>query len=95
MTRLIGRIAVGKILPGCACAQDPEDPVENLAPVARRSALPIAPTSRLGQQRIDDRPLGVGKIHGDFPMQGAGDSREFAEIGTGSVASTPNSVSGF
>src|SRR5262245_30310218 len=55
--RGIGPVSFGKIAPRCACAQNPENAVENTPIVLELHAAPV-----LRQQRLDDAPLEVCKI---------------------------------
>src|SRR5882672_5439710 len=57
------RIPFGHVAPVRSGAQDPQDPVQHLAVVAPRAAAPIGANLRLGDQRLDDRPLSVREIH--------------------------------
>ena len=63
MTRLIGRVAVGQILPRRARAKDPQDAVQHVARIAPRPSAPIATQARFRQERRENRPLGVGEVH--------------------------------
>jgi hypothetical protein len=63
MAGLIRRIAVRQILPGRAGAKDPEDAVQHIPRIAPRSPAPIVADSRLGEQRRQNGPLRVGKVH--------------------------------
>jgi hypothetical protein len=59
VTRLVRPIAVGKVAPGSARTQDPEDAIEHLARVLIRVApLPIG----AGQQRPEPLIVGVGQV---------------------------------
>lgn len=55
--RRVGTVALGKIAPGAARAQDVEHPVHDLPVVLRFRPAPIH-----GQQRLDDAPLEVREI---------------------------------
>ena len=55
--RRVGPVALGKIAPRRACAQDVEHPVHDLPVVLRFRPAPIH-----GQQRLDDAPLEVREI---------------------------------
>ncbi len=62
MAGLIGWIAVGKIVPRSAGAQNPENPVQHHLRIAPR------PTSTVGapfrsEKRLELLPLGVGEVH--------------------------------
>ena len=59
MTRLIRRIAIRQVLPGCAGAEDPEDAVQHVARIAPGSAAAIAADSRGREQRRQNGPLRV------------------------------------
>ena len=63
MARLIGRIPGRQVFPRGARAQHPEDPLQDVAGIAPRSPPPIAAQTGLGQERREDRPLGVGQVH--------------------------------
>jgi hypothetical protein len=63
MTRLIGGVPVREIHPRRARAQDPEDAVQHVARIPPRPAAPIATQARFRQERRENRPLGVGKVH--------------------------------
>jgi hypothetical protein len=59
MAGLVGREALGQVLPARATAQNPEDAVEDFARIPPGSAAPIGPAWRHWNQRFDDRPLFV------------------------------------
>ena len=63
MTGLIRRIPVGQILPRGARPEDPEDAIEHVARIAPRATATVAAHPRLGQERRENRPLGVGEVH--------------------------------
>jgi len=95
MAGLVRRIALREILPGCTGAKHPQDSIQDLPPIARRPTLAIATPTSLRDQGLYDCPLGIREIHGDFPMRGASEFREFAETGHTKVASTQTGFSGF
>src|SRR5207245_493432 len=61
MASLIGRIAVGQIVPGSAGAQHPKTPVEHGAGILPWS--PSLPNWFRVKERLQNRPLGVGEVH--------------------------------
>src|SRR5437879_8571489 len=61
MASLIGRIAVGQIVPGSAGAQHPKNPVEHGAGILPWS--PSLPNWFRVKERLQNRPLGVGEVH--------------------------------
>ena len=63
MTRLIRGIAVGEVFPRRAGAENPQNPVQDVARVAPRASAPIAAQAGLGQERRENRPLGVSEVH--------------------------------
>jgi len=63
MTRRWRRIPIGHILPRRAGAQDPQDPIEDLAIVSPGPTSPIGPTTRLGNQRFEHGPLFILEFH--------------------------------
>ena len=63
MARLVGRVAPGQVAPGSAGAQDPEDAVEHVPRVPPRSAPPVLSARRLWDERSQNPPLLVGKVH--------------------------------
>jgi hypothetical protein len=63
MTGLIRRIAVGKILPGCARAENPKDSVQHVARIPPRSAALVAAHTGRRQEWREDRPLRVSEVH--------------------------------
>jgi hypothetical protein len=63
MTRLIRRIPLGKIFPRRAGAENPENPVQDIARIAPRASTPVAAQAGLGQERRENRPLGVSQVH--------------------------------
>jgi hypothetical protein len=63
MTGLIRRITIGEILPRRAGPEDPEDPIQHVAGIAPRPPAPIAAQTGLRQERRQDGPLRVSKVH--------------------------------
>ena len=63
MTRLIGRIPVGEIQPGRTGAQDPENPIQDVARIAPRPSAAIATQTWFRQERRQHGPLRVGQVH--------------------------------
>ena len=63
MTRLIGRIPIGQVLPRRARAQDPQNPVQHVARIAPRPPAAIAPQPGFRQERFQDGPLRVSEVH--------------------------------
>src|SRR2546427_13182874 len=61
MASLIGRIAVGQIVPGSAGAQHPKNPVEHGAGIWPWS--PSLPNWFRVKERLQHRALGVGEAH--------------------------------
>src|SRR3989449_10447977 len=61
MASLIGRIAVGQIVPGSAGAQHPKNPVEHGAGILSWS--PSLPNWFRVKEKLQNRPLGVGEVH--------------------------------
>ena len=64
MTGLVGRIAFGQVGPRSTRAQDIQDTVQHISARTPRSAATILTPYRFGNQRIEDRPLGVGEVSG-------------------------------
>jgi hypothetical protein len=67
VTGLIGRIALGQIVPGRAGLQDPEDAVQHITRVTPGAAPAVGATARLGQQRLQHDPLRIGEVHESTP----------------------------
>lgn len=63
MASLIGRIAVGQIVPRSTRAENPKDAVEHYTRIAPRSAASLFGFAL--QQGFENCPLGVGKVHED------------------------------
>jgi hypothetical protein len=63
MTGLIRRIALGEVLPGRACPEDPEDPIEHVSRIAPRPPALIATETGLRQEWRENRPLRVSEVH--------------------------------
>jgi hypothetical protein len=59
MTRLIGRVPIGQVLPRRAGAHHPEDAVEDVARIAPRAPPTIGTPARLRHYRGEARPLGI------------------------------------
>jgi hypothetical protein len=65
MTRLIGRITVGQVLPLGARPQDPQDAVEDLPRLAPGPPTAIRTPWRFRNNRLEDGPLFISQIYGD------------------------------
>jgi hypothetical protein len=63
MDGLIFAVALGQILPRSTRAQDPEDAVEDGAPIAPRPPASIATHGIFGQDGADDFPLLFCQVH--------------------------------
>lgn len=63
MTGLIRRIAIREIFPRRAGAQNPEDPIQDVARIAIRPSPSIAALPGLRQEWCEHGPLGVGQVH--------------------------------
>ena len=63
MTRLIGRIPVGQVLPRRPGPQDPQNAVQHVARIAPRAAATIPPDAGPWQQWFEDGPLRVSQVH--------------------------------
>jgi hypothetical protein len=59
MAGLVGREALGQVLPARAAAENPEDAVEDFARITPGSAAAIGPARRHWDQRFDESPLFV------------------------------------
>src|SRR5262249_29464127 len=78
--RLPGAIAFGRVRPGGAGMQVPEDAVDEAAMLLPGVAA-LAVVIAVGEERLDPRPLGIGKVkavHG-WPPSG---NRPARELGT-------------
>jgi hypothetical protein len=62
MARLVRRIPRRQVVPGCARAEHPQHPVQDGARVGPRATAPIG-AARRSEQRLEDRPLRVSKVH--------------------------------
>jgi hypothetical protein len=62
MAGLVGREALGQVLPARTATQNPEDAVKDLTRIPPGAATPIGPAWRHWNQRFDDRPLFVGQF---------------------------------
>jgi hypothetical protein len=65
MTGLIGRVAVGQILPLGARPQDPQDAIEHLPRLAPGAPAAIGPPWRFRDNRLEYSPLFISQVHGD------------------------------
>ena len=62
MTRLVGRIASGQVVPRGAGPQHPQDAVQDRARLLRRPAASVG-ASAVTKQWLEDLPLSVSKVH--------------------------------
>ena len=63
MTGLKRRIPGGEIFPRRARAENPEDAVQYVPRIAPWPTPPVPAKPRSGQERREDRPLGVSQVH--------------------------------
>ena len=63
MARLIGRVALGEIVPGGAGARHPEDAIQHVARIAPRVAAFVGAPLRLGHGWFEPLALGFGEAH--------------------------------
>lgn len=61
---LVGRKPLGQVLPARSAAQDPEHAVERRPVGLPGSAPAVGAPGQLGQQRLQQGPLGVGEFFG-------------------------------
>jgi Na+-transporting NADH:ubiquinone oxidoreductase subunit NqrB len=62
MAGLIGRVAVGQVMPRRSGAQDPQDSIQNGSCLPRRPPLPIR-TPWFHEHTLEYLPLAFGQIH--------------------------------
>ena len=62
MARLIGRIAIGQVLPWRAGAKNPQHAIEQIPSFVRRPSASIGPRL-VAEEGFKERPLLVGEIH--------------------------------
>ena len=76
MAGLVGRIAVGQVVPGSAGAQNPKNAVQHRPRVPPRP--PALAPGRSAQKRLENNPLGVGEVHKDvLDLPGPIDNTKF------------------
>lgn len=63
VARLVGPIPLRKLLPRGSRSQHPEDAAQHLARLTPRSPPPVLAPPGLRDQRLDERPLGIGQVH--------------------------------
>jgi hypothetical protein len=68
MAGLLRRVAFREVPPRSSGAQDPKYAVEHVPGVPPRSAASVRSERRVGDQRLQEFPLLVGKIHVHSPV---------------------------
>ena len=86
MDGLIFAVALGQILPRGARAQNPEDAVEDGAPIAPGSAASIGADWIFGQHGADDFPLLFCQVHPSSSKQIRAKYKTIYEMGSSEVA---------
>lgn len=84
MTGLVGRIPIArKIFPARSAAQDPQDPVQDIARILARTPASILPPPRLANPRRQECPLFFRQTHPTAPRVGGNPWRMGAELSAG------------
>ena len=63
VTRLVGRIALGQVVPGRTGLEDPENAIEYVAGIAPGSPPTLGAAARARQQGLQNGPLFLCEVH--------------------------------
>jgi hypothetical protein len=69
---LVGWVVLRQVAPGGAGTQDPQDAIEHVPGIPPRTSFAVRSARRIGNQRLQDLPLLVGKVHVCPPLSMTG-----------------------